>query len=315
MNLLKEHCIYVGGHNGMVGRSVVRTLRNNGYDNLLLVGSDEVDLRDSRTVHRLFSKNDIDWVVLCAAKVGGIGANSNYKGDFIRDNLLIQTNVIDGAKNAHCKGLVFLGSSCIYPKLCDQPIREEYLLTGSLENTNDAYAIAKIAGVKMCESYYEQFGLPSICLMPTNLYGPWDNYHPVNSHVMASLIRKVHRAKVEGHKTVAIWGSGKPKREFLHVDDLGSCILHVMQNVKFDSSLYNVGTGVDISVLELTRLIGEVIGWDGYVILDETQPDGTPRKLLDISKIQKTGWNPAITLKEGIQNTYKSYLQGFGKNI
>jgi GDP-L-fucose synthase len=302
--------IYVAGHRGLVGSAIVRRLRAEGMDedSLILRDHSELDLTDQQAVHTFFADERPDLVFLAAAKVGGIHANSTYPADFIRDNLLIQSHVIDAAYRSGVKKLLFLGSSCIYPKLAPQPMKEEYLLTGPLEPTNEWYAIAKIAGIKMCQAYRRQYGFCTISLMPTNLYGPGDNFDLQNSHVLPALIRKFHEAKVEDRSEVVVWGTGKPLREFLHVDDLADAALFLMRNYD-DESIINVGTGRDISIRDLAVLIGEVVGYEGKIVFDASRPDGTPRKLLDVSRLRALGWEACITLREGIASTYAWFVR------
>ncbi len=300
----KDSLIYVAGHRGLVGSAIVRRLRSAGYGNLLLAGSDEVDLRSQPAVDEFFSRHQPEYVFLAAAKVGGILANSSHPAEFLGDNLAIQTNVIDAAWRHGARKLLFLGSSCIYPKFAPQPIREESLLTGPLEPTNEWYAIAKIAGIKMCQAYRRQYGFAAISLMPTNLYGPGDNFDLENSHVLPALLRKFHEAAVNGSPEVVIWGTGSPRREFLHVDDLAEATLFLMRN--YDSpEIVNVGTGEDLSIKELAEMIGRITGYQGRMGLDASKPDGTPRKLLDISRIQALGWKARIPLEQGIADTYR----------
>lgn len=290
----------------MVGSAILRKLQKEGYSNFLLKTSKELDLRDQPAVKAFFSSEKPDYVFLGAAKVGGIQANNLYKADFIYDNLMIQNNVIHQSYVNKVKKLLFLGSSCIYPKLAPQPMKEEHLLTGKLEPTNDAYAIAKIAGIKMCESYRDQYGCNFISVMPTNLYGPNDNYDLNNSHVLPALIRKFHEAKTENKLTVEVWGSGSPLREFLHVDDLAEACFYLMQ--KYDGKDFlNVGTGVDLSIKDLALLIKKIVGFNGELKFDATKPDGTPRKLMDVSKLHSLGWKHKISLEEGIRSVYEEF--------
>ena len=300
----KADKIYVAGHRGMVGSAIVRALSGAGYDNVVTVARDKVDLTSQAAVDGFFENEKPDYVFLSAAKVGGIYANDTYPADFIRDNLLIQTNVIDAAYRTQAKKLLFLGSSCIYPKLANQPINENELLTGPLEPTNEWYAIAKIAGIKMCQAYKKQYGFNAISLMPTNLYGVGDNYHVENSHVIPALIRKFHEAKVNGSSTVLVWGTGKARREFLDVDDLADAAVFLMQ--QYDGSeIVNVGTGMDLTIAELAAVIKTVTGFEGDIIYDASKPDGTPRKLLDVSKIHGLGWNHKTGLRDGIEKAYQ----------
>ena len=320
MNLInKQDKIFVAGHKGMVGSSIVRNLRLTGYKNIITSSRDDLDLRDQNQVKKWFLDNSPDIVILAAAKVGGIYANSSFPTEFLLDNLKIQNNVIETSWQAKVKRLLFLGSSCIYPKYSEQPIKEESLLSGSLEPTNESYALAKISGIKLCQSLREQYKFDAISLMPTNLYGTGDNYHPMNSHVMPALIRKFHEAKNGNIEEVVCWGSGSPMREFLHVDDLGKACIFALENWdpetkdapkdKFGKVLtyLNVGTGIDISIKNLAYLISEIIGYEGSISWDEDKPDGTPKKLLDISKVTELGWRPEINLRDGILNTIKEF--------
>ena len=298
--------IYVAGHNGMVGSAIVRKLSSLGYNNIVVKNSSELDLRNQHQVSLFFEKNRPNYVFLAAAKVGGIEANNSYKADFIYDNLMIQANVLHSSYQTGVDKVLFLGSSCIYPKFAHQPISESELLSGSLESTNDAYAIAKIAGIKMCQSYREQHGFNCISVMPTNLYGPNDNYDLKNSHVLPALIRKFHEAKINKLPFVEVWGSGNPKREFLHVDDLADACLFLMN--KYNSSeIINVGTGQDLSINELALLIKKVTGYKGEISYNTNKPDGTPRKLLDVSKLQALGWEHKINLLKGVNSVYEEY--------
>ncbi len=308
----KDSKIYVAGHTGMVGSSIVRMLQKKGYNNLLFKSSKELDLKDANSVDAFFKKNKPEYVYLAAAKVGGILANNKYRAEFIFDNLSIQNNVIHSSHKYEVSKLLFLGSSCIYPRMAPQPIKEEYLLTGSLEKTNEPYAIAKIAGLKMCEAYKAQYGCDFITVMPTNLYGPNDNYDLLNSHVLPALIRKFHEAKLKKSDEVEVWGTGLPKREFLYVDDLAEACYFLM-NKSNNVSNINIGTGEDISIKELATLIKKVTNFDGNIKFDSTKPDGTPRKLLDVSLINKLGWKHKINLLEGLEMTYKDYLQKISK--
>ena len=300
--------IYVAGHTGMVGSAILRALKKEGYDNLIFAGSKELDLRNQLAVQDFFSKEKPEYVFLAAAKVGGIQANNIYRAEFLYDNLAIELNVIHSSWKNNVKKLLFLGSSCIYPKSSPQPIKEEYMLSGYLEETNEPYAISKIAGIKLCESFFIQYGCNYISAMPTNLYGPNDNYDLENSHVLPALIRKFHEATLRKDDFVTVWGSGNPKREFLHVDDLADACLLMMKQYNSKEFL-NVGYGDDISILELANLIKEIIGYKGKIIFDKLKPDGTVRKLMDSSKIQQLGWEPKINLKDGITETYKLYCK------
>jgi GDP-L-fucose synthase len=303
----KTDKIYVAGHNGMVGSAIVRALNLRGYKNLVFRTSKELDLRNQAAVENFFAVEKPLYVFLAAAKVGGIIANNTYRADFLYDNLMIVTNIVHAAYNNKVIKLLFLGSSCIYPKLAPQPIKEESLLTGPLEYTNEPYAIAKIAGIKLCESFREQYGVNYICVMPTNLYGVNDNYHPENSHVLPALIRRFHEAKISGLKEVIIWGSGKPQREFLFADDLADACLFLM-DVYNEKEIINIGCGKDLSIKELAELVKSVTGYNGNLVFDNTKPDGTPRKLLDVSKINTLGWHYKTTLKEGMNITYQDFL-------
>ncbi len=299
----KSSRIYVAGHNGMVGSAIVRTLHKRGFENLIYKSSSELDLRNQQAVMDFFERENPEFVFLAAAKVGGINANNIYRADFIYDNLAIEMNVIHSAFKTKVKKLLFLGSSCIYPKSAPQPLKEEYLLSGYLESTNEPYAIAKIAGLKLCESYFMQYGCNFISAMPTNLYGPNDNYDLENSHVLPALIRKFHEAGLHNSESVTVWGSGKPMREFLHVDDLAEACLLLMK--EYDKKEFlNIGYGDDISIASLATMIKEITGFKGEIIYDTSKPDGTVRKLMDSSKIQSLGWKPKINLKEGITETY-----------
>ena len=308
----KQSRIFVAGHRGLVGGAIVRRLQAQGFDNLLLAGRDRLDLTDQAAVESFFQAERPEYVVLAAAKVGGIHANDAYPAEFIRDNLAIQTNVIHSAWRAGVKKLCFLGSSCIYPKLAPQPMPESCLLTGPLEPTNEWYAIAKIAGIKMCQAYRRQYGFDAISLMPTNLYGPGDNFDLQNSHVLPALIRKFHEAKLAGAPEVVMWGTGTPRREFLHVDDLADAAVFLMQHYSGDAHL-NVGVGEDITIAALAELVRRVVGYDGRIVNDTSKPDGTPRKLLDVSRLHALGWRARIGLEDGIRQTYEWYLAHAGE--
>jgi GDP-L-fucose synthase len=299
----KDSKIFVAGHRGLVGSAIVRKLQAEGYSNLLLRGSSEVDLRNQQAVVELFEKEKPEYVFMSAAKVGGIVANNTYRADFLYENLMIESNVIHQSYVQGVKKLLFLGSSCIYPKLAPQPLTEDSLLSGFLEETNEPYAIAKIAGIKLCESYRLQYGCDFISAMPTNLYGPNDNYDLNNSHVIPALIRKFHEAKVKGDRSVVVWGSGKPRREFLHVDDLAEACVFLMNNYS-ELEFINVGVGIDLTIAELARLIGDIVGFKGDITFDTTRPDGTPRKLMNVDKLNRLGWQPKISLKEGLEEVY-----------
>ena len=302
----KEAKIYIAGHRGMVGSAIQRRLTALGYEKIITMSSAELDLRIQERVNEFFEAELPDYVFLAAAKVGGILANNTYRADFIYENIMIQSNVIHSAYATGVKKLMFLGSSCIYPKLAPQPLKEEYLLTGLLEPTNEPYAIAKIAGIKMCDAYRSQYGCDFISVMPTNLYGPNDNYDLQNAHVLPSLVRKFHEAKLNNSSEVNIWGSGTPKREFLHADDLADACIYLMNNYS-DAGLVNIGTGEDISISDLAGLIQKVVGYEGSIVYDSTKPDGTPRKLMDVSKLTGLGWTFSISLEKGLELVYKEY--------
>ncbi len=295
--------IYIAGHRGMVGSAILRNLEAKGYSNILTRTSQELDLLDQNLVFSFLQEEQPDYIFLAAAKVGGIYANNTYRADFIYQNLAIESNLIHGAHLAGVKRLCFLGSSCIYPRDCPQPIKEEYLLTGPLEQTNEPYAIAKIAGIKLCESYNQQYGHQFVAVMPTNLYGPNDNYDLANSHVLPALLRKAHEAKERGDADLVIWGTGTPKREFLYVDDMAAACVFLMEN-DINEGLFNVGTGTDVTIRELAETVMEVVGFKGGIVFDATKPDGTPRKLLDVSRLKDIGWQSKVSLKEGIALTY-----------
>jgi GDP-L-fucose synthase len=295
--------IYVAGHSGMVGSSIVRALLLQGYSNLSLRTSKELDLRNQQAVRRFFKLEKPEYVFLAAAKVGGIAANNTYRADFIYDNIMIQSNIIHEAYVCEVKKLMFLGSSCIYPKFASQPLNEKNLLTGLLEETNEPYAIAKIAGIKMCDAYRFQYNCNFISVMPTNLYGPNDNYDLNNSHVLPALLRKFISAKREVKPSVTIWGTGTPRREFLHVDDLASACLYLM-GIYNEAGLVNIGVGEDISIINLAQLVKSIVGFEGEILIDTTKPDGTPRKLMDVSKLNDLGWRSSISLEDGIRKVY-----------
>src|SRR5258705_1222355 len=302
----KNSKIYIAGHRGMVGSAIHRRLKKEGFENFVFRTSDELDLRNQQAVADFFIKEKPAYIFLAAAKVGGILANNTYRAEFLYDNLMIQSNVIENSYRQGVKKLMFLGSSCIYPRLAPQPLKEEYLLTGLLEHTNEPYAIAKIAGIKLCDAFRAQYGCHYISVMPTNLYGPNDNYDLKNSHVLPALIRKFHDAKINNEPFVTIWGSGEPKREFLHVDDLADACVFLMN--RFDEpGLVNVGIGTDLSILELAKLVARIVGYTGSIQKDISKPDGTPRKLMDVSKINAMGWKARITLEEGIRMVYGDY--------
>ncbi len=305
MNLTDK--IYVAGHRGLVGSAIVRTLEKKGFSNIVVKTSKELDLRNQAEVNEFFKNEKPQYVFLVAGKVGGIVANNTYRADFLYDNLLIVANVAHAAYNNSVAKLLFTGSSCIYPKMAPQPLKEEYLLTGELEKTNEPYAIAKIAGIKLCEAYRDQYGANFVSVMPTNMYGLNDNYHPENSHVLPALIRRFHEAKVNGLSEVVIWGSGNPLREFLNADDLADACLFIMEKYN-EKEIINVGCGEDISIKELAELVKETTGFKGQLVFDTTRPDGTPRKLLDVTKLKNLGWQYKISLKEGLQTAYQDFL-------
>jgi GDP-L-fucose synthase len=317
MNNFKNKKIYVAGHNGMVGSAIMRALQKNNYENLLTKSFSELDLRRQSDVEKFFSEQKPDVVIIAAAKVGGILANNTYRAEFIYDNLMIEANLIHASYLNKAEKLIFLGSSCIYPKLAPQPLKEEYLLSGYLEYTNEPYAIAKIAGIKLCENYYKQYGCNFISAMPTNLYGPNDNFDLTTSHVLPAFIRKFHEAKTNNYPNVTIWGTGKPLREFLFVDDLAEAIIFMLESVDADN-LYNlgithlnVGSGKDISISDLAILVSKIIGYDGQIEYDTSKPDGTPRKLMDVSRINSLGWKYKTELEEGIKKTYEWFLEKY----
>ena len=312
----KSDRIYVAGHRGMVGSAIVRKLEREGYQNIIVKTSVELDLRDQSKVEEFFTKENPAYVFLAAAKVGGIHANNSYRGEFIYDNMMIQNNVIHHAYKSGVKKLLFLGSSCIYPKLAPQPLNESSLLSDFLEPTNEPYAIAKIAGIKMCEAYRHQYGCDFISAMPTNLYGPNDNYDLNNSHVLPALLRKFHEAKVNEDNQVVVWGTGSPKREFLHVADLADACFFLMENYS-DSDFVNVGSGKDLSIKELALMIKEIVGFEGSVVFDTSKPDGTPRKLMDVGRINGLGWKYKIELEDGIRSVYNELIEAdyFGQLV
>lgn len=310
----KTSKIYVAGHRGMVGSAILRKLQQEGYTNIITRTSRELDLRNQQEVERFFHQEQPEYVFIAAAKVGGILANNTYRAEFIYDNIMIQTNIIHSAYKYGVKKLLFLGSSCIYPKNAPQPMKEEYLLSGYLEPTNEPYAIAKIAGIKMCEAYRSQYNCNFISVMPSNLYGPKDNYDLQNSHVLPALIRKFHEAKINKSPEVIVWGTGKPKRELMYVDDLADACLFLMQ--KYDGHQFvNVGTGQDITIAELAMTVKKIVGYEGKIIFDTTKPDGTMRKLLDLSRIHSLGWKHKINLEEGIKATYQDFLENVANKI
>jgi GDP-L-fucose synthase len=304
----KSAKIYIAGHRGMVGSAILRKLESEGFDNIITRTSSELDLRNQADVRAFFETERPEYIFLAAAKVGGIMANNIYRAEFLNDNLLIQNNVIDSAYRTDAKKLMFLGSSCIYPKLAPQPLREDSLLTGLLEPTNEPYAIAKIAGIKMCEAYRSQYGCNFISVMPTNLYGPNDNYDLNNSHVLPAMIRKFHEAKEEGKPFVELWGTGSPLREFLHADDLAAACYFLMQNYN-EADFLNIGVGSDVTIKHLAEMIRNVVGFEGEIKWNTDKPDGTPRKLMDVSKLHALGWKHTINLEEGINRTYQDFLE------
>jgi GDP-L-fucose synthase len=306
---MKFNCkIYIAGHKGMVGSAILRALERKGFTNLMYATSTELDLKHTQEVNRFFQQEKPEYVFVAAAKVGGIYANDTYPADFLYDNLMIQNNVIHAAYENKVEKLLFLGSSCIYPKLAPQPIKEESLLSGYLESTNEAYAIAKIAGIKLCQAYHKQHGCRFISAMPTNMYGYGDNYHPQDSHVLPALLRRFHEAMVDNKPEVAIWGSGKPFREFMFSDDLAEACVFLMEKYE-DPQLINVGTGEEVSILDLAKLIAEIVGYEGKITFDSTKPDGTPRKLMDSSRLQALGYRHKVSLREGVKLTYEDYLK------
>lgn len=308
----KTDKIYVAGHRGLVGSAIIRSLHKNNYTNLVYRTRSELELINQQAVYDFFAKERPEYVFLAAAKVGGIHANNTFRGEFIYENLMVQSNVIEAARRYGVKRLLFLGSSCIYPRNCPQPMREEHLLSSSLEPTNEPYAIAKIAGIKLCEAYNSQYGTDFASVMPTNLYGQNDNFDLETSHVLPALIRKVHDAKQNKEKSVTIWGSGTPKREFLHVDDMASACIFVMNKIGF-KEMVNIGSGDEVSIRELAELICEVVGFNGTIVYDSSKPDGTPRKLLDTSRLNNLGWTAQISLKEGLRQTYQWFLENYCK--
>ncbi len=299
--------IYIAGHRGMVGSAIMRQLQQDGFTHFVTRTSAELDLRNQQAVAGFFAKEQPEYVFLAAAKVGGIYANNTYRAEFIYDNMQIQNNIIHHAYVNGVKKLMFLGSSCIYPKMAPQPLKEEYLLTGELEPTNEPYAIAKIAGIKMCDAYRAQYGCNFVSVMPTNLYGPNDNYDPQNSHVLPALIRKFHEAKVNGQPSVTVWGSGSPLREFLHADDMANACVYLMQHYD-EPGLVNIGTGTDISIKDLALLIKKIVGFEGELVFDASKPDGTPRKLMDVSKLHARGWKHRYDLEAGIADVYHNHF-------
>jgi GDP-L-fucose synthase len=310
--ITKNYKIYVAGHRGMVGSAIVRRLQSAGYGNLVTRTHAELDLIDQAAVSEFMQKEKPDYIFLAAAKVGGIQANNTYRADFIYQNLMVQANIVQAAYQAGVERMLFLGSSCIYPRDCPQPIREEYLLTGPLEPTNEPYAIAKIAGVKLCESYNRQYGTAYVSAMPTNLYGPNDHYDLDNSHVLPALIRKAHEAKQRGDTELVVWGSGKPRREFMYVDDMADACVFLMESDVRDG-LFNVGLGTDVTIRELAETIMEVVGFKGEIVFDSSKPDGTPRKLLSTDRLRALGWQARTELREGIEQAYVDFLEGYFK--
>jgi GDP-L-fucose synthase len=298
--------IYIAGHRGMVGSAIHRNLVKLGYENILTRTSSQLDLRTQEAVNEFFEIERPAYVFLAAARVGGIHANNTYRGQFLYENLMIQNNVIHSAYATGVKKLLFLGSSCIYPKMAPQPLKEEYLLSGPLEHTNEPYAIAKIAGIKLCDAYRDQYGCNFISVMPTNLYGPNDNYDLENAHVLPTFIRKFHEAKIAGAKEVVIWGSGTPRREFLHADDLADACVYLMDNYN-EAGLVNIGTGIDLTITDLAMMVRDVVGFTGDLVYDSSKPDGTPRKLMDVSKLTGLGWTYKISLREGLEKVYSEY--------
>jgi len=308
VSITKRSKIYVAGHRGLVGAALVRALQSRGYERILSRNRAELDLTRQEAVQAFFERERPDAVILAAARVGGIHANNSHPAEFIRDNLLIQDHVIDAAQRTGVEKFVFLGSSCIYPKFAEQPIREDSLLSGPLEPTNEWYAIAKIAGVKLCQALRREYGFNAICLMPTNLYGPGDNFDLQQAHVLPALLRRIHEAKRDGSASVTVWGSGAPRREFLHVDDLADAVLYLLH--EYDGEpIVNIGWGKDISILELAELLVSVIDYNGELLFDSTKPDGTPRKLLDVGRLTALGWAPTIGLREGVQSTYAWFVE------
>ena len=303
----KESRIYVAGHRGMVGSAIIRRLNRAGYGDVITVSRQDLNLTDQAAVHGFMAREKPDYIFLAAARVGGIHANNTYRADFIYDNLMIEANIVHAAYENNVGGLLFLGSSCIYPRDCPQPMKEEYLLTGPLEQTNEPYAVAKIAGIKLCESFNRQYGTRYGSVMPTNLYGPDDNYDLETSHVIPALLRKTHEAKVAGAESVVVWGSGTPRREFLHVDDMADACVRLME-AGFAGTLVNIGTGEDVTIAELAATIKKVVGFEGRIEFDRSKPDGTPRKLLDISRIRAMGWSPSYSLETGLRHAYEAYL-------
>ncbi len=303
----KDANIYIAGHAGLAGSAIIRSLKRSGYQNLIVRAHEQLNLINQSSVEAFFADKEIDFVFLAAGKVGGIYANNTYRAEFIYQNLMIEANVIHSAYQAGVKNMIFLGSSCIYPRACPQPINESYLLSGPLELTNEPYAVAKIAGIKLCESYNMQYGTNYVSVMPTNLYGPNDNYDLDNSHVLPALIRKAHEAKINDLQELTVWGSGNPRREFLHVDDMADACVFLMRS-NINRGVYNIGSGHDVTIAELANTIAKIVGYEGDLVFDSSKPDGTPRKLLDNQKLKQLGWTPNITLEEGIADTYRHFL-------
>lgn len=307
MIISKDSKIYVAGHRGMVGSAIVRRLGAAGYDNIIMRSHDELDLLNQQAVHDFLAYEKPDYIFCAAAKVGGIHANNTLRADFIYQNLMIEANLVHGAFMAGIKRMLFLGSSCVYPRDCPQPIKEEYLLTGPLEHTNEPYALAKIAGIKMCDAYNDQYGTRYVSVMPTNLYGPNDNYDLNTSHVLPALLRKTHEAMLRGDPAITVWGTGRPMREFLHVDDMADACVFAMER-DIEPGLYNIGTGSEVSIKQLAEIIMKVVGYTGDIVFDSSKPDGTPRKWLDVSKMTELGWQAQIPLRGGIAATYKAFV-------
>ena len=305
----KNSRIYVAGHNGLVGSAIVRRLKELGYADILTRPRRELDLSDQRAAFDFLETEKPDYVFLAAAKVGGILANNTLRGDFIYQNLAIELNIIEGCRRAGISRLLFLGSSCIYPRDCPQPIKEEYLLTGPLEPTNEPYALAKIAGFKLCENYNRQYGTEYVTVMPTNIYGPGDNYDPESSHVLPALLRKAHEGQLRGDDHMLVWGSGRPRREFLYVDDMADACVFLMENRDIKDGIYNIGTGSDLTIADLAALVADTVGFKGRLDFDPGKPDGTPQKLLDVSRLTRLGWRASTSLKEGLTKTYEAFRQ------
>jgi GDP-L-fucose synthase len=307
----KHDKIYVSGHRGLAGSAICRALTSAGFARLVTRTRQELDLTNQSEVNRFFAEARPDYVFLAAARVGGIVANATFPAEFIRENLLLQTHIIDAAHRFQVKKLVFLGSNCIYPRECPQPVKEEYLMTGALESTNSAYAVAKIAGIEMCQAYRRQYGFNTVSAMPCNLYGPHDNFNLITSHAMPGLIRKFHDAKVSGQKQVVLWGTGNPRREFMHADDMANAAVFLMQK-ECEGSLFNVGTGEDITIKEVAAIVADVVQCDGKIVFDTSKPDGTLRKVLDVTELFSLGWRPTVNLREGIASTYEWFQHALG---